>query len=72
MWATPAAPASGRHGKPLSLMVLEGARGRISEQTSRGSSVERDGAASSRTVRDVVAFNLAAASENKIHDDVIG
>jgi len=35
------------------------------------SSVERDDAASSPTARDVVAFNLAAASENKIHDDAV-
>ena len=35
------------------------------------SSVEPDDAASSPTARDVVAFNLAAASENKIHDDAV-
>src|SRR5580692_4993348 len=35
------------------------------------SSVERDAAASSLAARDVVAFNLAAASENKIHDDAV-
>jgi len=34
-------------------------------------SVERDPAAPALAAREVVAFNLAAASENKIHDDAV-